>query len=148
MYYLFILLFLSISINVTCAQQLKLNEKMFEGSKVYYKTSAISTSFQQAVKAKYGISKMADAGQPYSATDVRDDISLPSKRLIFFAAAKGIQLMYYEHGGIGHHYHCITLISNKIYSIDVSFSHYSKFEELKKYLLKNTFKTGGIGCQF
>jgi hypothetical protein len=146
---LFILLFLLIGISNVYAQQLKLNEKMFDNAKLYYKTSAIPTSFRHAFKAEFkeGVD-MASAGGKYNATDNISNPLLPHRRLLFYVEATSIKLMYYEHGGRGKHRHCIVQANNKIYSIDVAFSAYTTFEELKKYLLQNGFSIYGMGCKF
>jgi hypothetical protein len=130
-------------------QPLKITDAMLVGAKVSYNTIPVPYSFKKAFKAEYGeYVDIANAGAKYNATDVIYNPLLPRRRLIVFASSPNINILYYEHGGRGHHNHCIIQHNNIMYSIDVAFTQCTTFEQLKKYLLQNNFKIDSIGCQY
>ncbi|EDY16811.1 hypothetical protein CfE428DRAFT_5620 [Chthoniobacter flavus Ellin428] len=53
--------------------------------------------------------ELADAGQPFQATDVIIGKPLPGKRLIWAARLPGYMVVHYESGGIAHLYHVMVV---------------------------------------
>jgi len=53
--------------------------------------------------------ELADAGQPFQATDVITEKNLPGKRLIWAARLPGYMVVHYERGGIAHSFHVMVV---------------------------------------
>ena len=66
---------------------------------------------QEALRANFSSPKleMADPGQPFQATDVIMDASLPIRRMIAAGCSNDHCLIHYEQGGIAHFYRVLLV---------------------------------------
>lgn len=52
---------------------------------------------------------LADAGGAFNSTDVVEDRGVPQRRFVRAYLVRDVWLIWYEHGGIGHHLHTLAL---------------------------------------
>ncbi|GIV44927.1 MAG: hypothetical protein KatS3mg035_2050 [Bacteroidia bacterium] len=125
-------------------QHITLKESSFDNAEIFFKKRKIPHSIKRAFKSVSDQKlRLANSGEKYLATDVRNNPFLPTRRLIFLVRTSDYYILFYEHGGGGKHYHCLLFRkdSNKKYevmSIGINMN-IKSYKELKESLIKGEY---------